>query len=129
MEILIGLALGAGLLYVWLSGHWFGRVLAFLVLAGILGSILAFALALPDQHGNGNPVGLLIGVAAAWPLASIPLYRARARTRATRRDAQFVYPLNWTLREIDDYERHGIRPVIESAVSRRAARFPVLRLP
>ena len=35
MPILIGLALAAALLYFWLIGHWFARVLMFLLLAWI----------------------------------------------------------------------------------------------
>ena len=37
MHILVGLVLAAVLLYFWLIGHWFARVLAFLALAPALG--------------------------------------------------------------------------------------------
>lgn len=39
MHIIIGLVLAAFVLWLWLAGHWFGRVLAFLVLGVVIGSI------------------------------------------------------------------------------------------
>jgi hypothetical protein len=42
MHILIGLVLTVGVLWLWLGGHWFGRVLAFLLIATVAGLIGAW---------------------------------------------------------------------------------------
>ena len=63
MHILIGLAMGAALLYFWLLGHWFARILVCL-LFGVLGVLLA----------SGNAIALICAVVLAWPLASLPIY-------------------------------------------------------
>src|SRR5690348_14818851 len=39
MEILVGLGFAVVLLYLWLLGHWFARVLVFLLLAALFGLI------------------------------------------------------------------------------------------
>jgi len=73
MEILVGLALALVLLYFWLLGHWFARVVMFLALAaafGLLGA--AFTTGPPGQ--KNELVGMLIGVALAWPVSSIPIW-------------------------------------------------------
>ena len=63
MHILIGLAAGVALLYFWLLGHWFARILVCL-LFGALGVLLA----------SGNAIALICAVVLAWPLASLPIY-------------------------------------------------------
>ena len=80
MEILVGLALALVLLYFWLLGHWFARVVMFLALAvafGGLGALYAGADG-PPGHNHGW-VGMLIGVALAWPVSSIPIYWLRSK--------------------------------------------------
>lgn len=85
MHILVGLVLALCALYFWLSGHWFGRVVMFLgfaALFGLLGSGLAGLLG-PAEHNRGW-VGVLLGVALAWPVSSIPIYLRRRRAGASR---------------------------------------------
>ena len=123
MHILIGLAAGAALLYVWLIGWWFGRVLMFLLLAvsfGLLGAWAGANILLEQPHpvatvydkgpsisqgkssildaydtGSDTPppappsipspaveiIGVLIGLALAWPISSIPIYWHRRQPR------------------------------------------------
>lgn len=75
MVVLIGLVLAGAVLYVWLRGHWFGRVLAFLAFGGFL----AFAgVAIRD----GNPDAILFvigGLAIGWVIASIPMWVRTSR--------------------------------------------------
>jgi hypothetical protein len=138
MHIIIGLAAAVALLYFWLSGHWFARVLAFLLFATVIGFIGATlggqidtmappqAAAVVDCSSVGNPydrklcegdasvaartmtgaeidqafidadkaarisaavakpaspifawLGCIVGIAGAWPVASIPIYVTR----------------------------------------------------
>lgn len=77
MHILIGLALACGVLYLWLLGHWFGRVLMFLLLAVVCGLAIGIAMPQLTEGATANPWGFLIGLVVAWPLASIPLYMRR----------------------------------------------------
>jgi hypothetical protein len=83
MHILIGLAMGVALLYFWLIGHWFARVLVFLMLAcaGFVGGA-----ALTNISPNAPPAGIiicgLIGAALAWPIAGLPVYYWRHHIRA-----------------------------------------------
>ena len=78
MHVLIGLTMAIGVLWLWLSGHWFGRVLAFLtfgvVFAGIGGLLYYGAAGHPDP---GIVFGCIVGLAAAWPVASLPTWRAQ----------------------------------------------------
>jgi hypothetical protein len=78
MHILIGLALAAVLLYFWLVGHWFARVLMFLLLAAGLGALGGLYLATNDSPVGGM-IGGCIGITLAWPVAGIPIYFARFR--------------------------------------------------
>src|ERR1700733_1267971 len=39
MHIIFGICLGLALLYFWLIGHWFARVVVFLMLVAIVGTI------------------------------------------------------------------------------------------
>lgn len=79
MHMLIGLVLGCGLLYFWLVGHWFARVLVFLPLAFLLGFIgigIAYG-----QHPSAGVFFAVWGVAGAWPVSSIPTWYWRRRMR------------------------------------------------
>lgn len=79
MHILIGFVLGAGVLWLWLSGHWFGRVLAFLAfgaLFAVIGGGVCYRAA-PD--GVGLLLGGIAGIALAWPIASLPIWHAERR--------------------------------------------------
>ncbi len=81
MEILLGLVILVGVLWWWLSGHWMGRVVAFLGFAAVLGfggaAILASSAAPPSQLFAAI-IGATIGMTAAWFLAGIPTYLQRA---------------------------------------------------
>jgi len=83
MHIIVGLGLALVLLYFWLLGHWFARVVMFLALAvafGALGALFTGAGGPPAQ--NHALVGMLIGAALAWPVSSIPIYYLRSRFSA-----------------------------------------------
>lgn len=87
MVYLLGAGIGAVLLYFWLIGHWFARVLAFLVLLVPL-SFLGSAYGAPYQAGL---LGLVLGGIAAWFLTGIPTYVRRYRAAATPlKDAPFT---------------------------------------
>jgi hypothetical protein len=73
MEFLIGGGLALFLLWAWLRGHWFARVVMFLLLATIglgLGGLLGSG----SHDESAQAVFALLGAALAWPLASIPIY-------------------------------------------------------
>jgi hypothetical protein len=73
MHILIGLAMGVALLYFWLVGHWFARVLVFLALgAGLFVGGAAIGSAAGDQS-SWLVLGLL-GAVVAWFVSGIPTY-------------------------------------------------------
>lgn len=75
MHIIIGLAAGVALLYFWLIGHWFARVLVFLMLA--CGGFLAGGAMAHDM-----PSWIVLGTICAaltWPLAGLPVYYWRWR--------------------------------------------------
>jgi hypothetical protein len=78
MHILIGLGLAVVLLYFWLIGNRFARVLMFLLLAAGLGVYGGLCLATNDSPVGGM-IGGCIGIALAWPVAGIPIYFARFR--------------------------------------------------
>lgn len=80
MAILFGLLLAAGLLCLWLAGGWFGRVLAFVVLAIPLGLIVSTAVT--GSLDQINPVALLAGAVAAWFVGGIPAYVRRYQAKA-----------------------------------------------
>jgi hypothetical protein len=84
MHILIALALAAVLLYFWLTGNWFARVLVFLLLSVAFGFTSVW---LGLLAGDQSPwfVLALLGVAVAWPVASVPIYCWR------RRNSYFVW--------------------------------------
>jgi uncharacterized membrane protein YccC len=83
MHILIGIGLAAALLYFWLLGHWFARVLVFLMLAVVV-FFMACATASPEA-AKADPAGViilgLVFAPIAWPIASIPLYYWQRRFR------------------------------------------------
>ena len=83
MHFLIGLLLGVALLYFWLIGHWFARVLVFLLLAVLMalggGSLLADT-AKPSNPASGI-FGAIVGAVLAWPVSGIPIYYWRWRIK------------------------------------------------
>jgi hypothetical protein len=82
MHFLIGLCLALALLCFWLQGHWFARILAFLLLTGCLGFVLWALLPTLNPPKEGNALGFLVGLVLAWPIASLPTYYWRHQFRA-----------------------------------------------
>ena len=78
MHILIGLAAILALLYFWLAGNWFARLLVFLMLAAL--AIVGIADKQPDHE-----IIALIVAATMWPVASIPTYYWRQRMATLHR--------------------------------------------
>lgn len=88
MEILIEGALGVALLYYWLIGHWFARVLVFLGLEAI--ALFCFVL---QMVFPGFAVAGIILLVAAWPIAGLPRwYWQKEIQRLLRRDISPVAP-------------------------------------
>lgn len=81
MHILIGLAMAAALLYFWLLGHWFARILVFLCLLGFP-VILGLAVSADKNEAGAQIGGLVVFIISAvvvWLVASIPIYYWRYR--------------------------------------------------
>ena len=81
MHILVGIVLALVLLYFWLLGHWFARIVAFLIFAAVLGLLGGLMTAQP--HSNEGAIGGIIGIALAWPMSGIPIYWHRRKARTT----------------------------------------------
>lgn len=78
MIFLFWFCLGLFLLYWWLMGHWFARVVMFLVLAAV------FALAAGQlQYGDSAErlISVAIGAALAWPVSGLPIRVLRQSKR------------------------------------------------
>ena len=95
--ILIGLVLVLTLLYFWLQGHWFARIVMFLPLAcaGFAAGLATVGLGI--YGGAGMPLtpellGGAIGAAVAWPIASLPIYYYRREYRRARGDQLIGWP-------------------------------------
>ena len=74
-----------GLLYFWLLGQWFARVLAFLLLGAVFGLIgVSLGKTNPDAPGFIIATWAVLGIAIAWPLASIPVYVRRHQERSAQ---------------------------------------------
>jgi hypothetical protein len=76
IEILTGLGITLALLYFWLLAHWFARIVMFLLLCPVLWFAGAALGARANDQWSWIPLGLL-GLALAWPVASLPLYYRR----------------------------------------------------
>jgi hypothetical protein len=83
MHILIGALLALGLLWAWLSGHWFARVVMFLVLALCFGAAGGALMNNPHAANGGDPaiIGAILGFALAWPVSGLPVYYWRNEIR------------------------------------------------
>jgi hypothetical protein len=91
MTVLIGLCLAIALLYFWLGGRSFARVLVTLALWPVLGFVISAELSGPTQgipDVSQDPVGVTLGVwlagALSWAIASIPEYWHRSQRRYWR---------------------------------------------
>ncbi len=78
MAVLIGVVLAVALLFLWLCGHWFGRVLAFLAMGAGFG-IVGFVALSSGRGGAVGFLGFLLGLGLAWLLASVPTWLQRRR--------------------------------------------------
>jgi len=80
MELMIGAGLALALLYFWLLGHWFARVVVFLLLASVTFVTVAYT-----TQVRGDPmVGVIFGLLAAavtWPVSGLPVYYWRRQFR------------------------------------------------
>jgi hypothetical protein len=81
MHILIGLIVFAALLYFWLIGHWFARVMMTLVLGSFFFLVCTM---LADGHADAKGAAFVAGLlmfGASWFIAGIPTYYWRQRMR------------------------------------------------
>jgi len=69
----MGIGAGLMLLYCWLCGWWFARVLMFLALIGASVMFLV-VMAGTGQHASSLPTVALVLFIAAWPISGIPTY-------------------------------------------------------
>ena len=84
MVILITLGVLAALLYHWLTGHWFARVLVFLPLIVICSVLTTLPL---KSMGDIVQFGTIpLGIAIAWIIASLPIYYHRSEEERRRRE-------------------------------------------
>lgn len=82
MVYLIGGLLAVVLLYFWLMGHWFARVVMFLALIPVgTAGIAAGLSAAGDQMQNGLAFCLVVGAIASWFASGIPAYVRRSNSR------------------------------------------------
>ena len=110
MHILIGIAMAVALLYWWLIGHWFARVLVFLLLACV-GFVAGAALAntSPNAPAAGVIILGLIGAAFGWPIAGLPTYYWRHQMREYLHSVYGV-PKDYSDAPLtDSARRHGYR--------------------
>jgi hypothetical protein len=77
MHIIIGVGAAIALLYFWLLGHWFARILMCIVLGSTFGLIALVACV--DKHPEGAILLVLIGGGAGWAISSIPVWYWRER--------------------------------------------------
>ena len=79
--------MAGALLYFWLLGHWFARVLMciLLVLVGVF-----IGLANMDRHPEGAALLTLIGAGVGWAAGSAPVWYWRKRLAAMSLQELFV---------------------------------------
>ena len=81
MVIIVGLIAAGLALHIWLRGHQFGRILAFIAFFGLTQALLTpYAQDHPSQ-GVGA-VLVLLSLSASWLLASAPKAWAKMRMEA-----------------------------------------------
>lgn|SRR5215472_9106134 len=94
MHILIAIGIALALLYWWLRGHWFARIIVLIVLVPTLS--LGLAVLNSDNAPYSLVVSAVLGVLFAWPIASLPTYyhRYQARLDAEHQAAMRAYLLS-----------------------------------
>ena len=90
MVTVAGLVLALACLFLWLTGHWFGRVVAFLAFTAagcvVVGLAPAFA--------GYQEFGYLAAAGLAWLVAGVPaLLRRRREAVAVRVESPASFPL------------------------------------
>jgi len=85
MEILIGIGIALAVLFFWLSGHWFARVVMFLLLGAVLTAVITPSITFGVYAGQAPwqilfPI-ILVGFGLAWPIAGLPAYYYRRQVR------------------------------------------------
>jgi hypothetical protein len=70
MPILVGLGLALVLLYLWLLGHWFARVVMALALAVLLGGVELVILSPTSRLASAFARTIRV-VSASWPEAPV----------------------------------------------------------
>ena len=80
MHIILGLIVFAVLLYFWLIGHWFARILVTLALGLCLFIVVTALMPEKDPAAGKSIIGLLFAC-SSWFIAGIPTYYWRQRMR------------------------------------------------
>lgn len=92
LQIFIGVAAVVVFLAAWTEGLLLGRIMAFLLLSVLFGwGLWLWGDTLIDPnhlHRDGNSAWALVGIALAWPVSGIPIYRENAAKRRARRQAK-----------------------------------------
>lgn len=83
--IIFYLSFGVFVLFLWLSGHWFGRVLVTLMLIA-----LAWTMAMVTLPGYSTCY-LVFGLPVAWVVGSAPVWVMRYREKKAE-NAPFLVP-------------------------------------
>ena len=82
MVVVVALVIGAFVLWLWLAGHWFGRVLAFLSFSAVMVGLAALFM---SSRTLETPVYLTVYalcIAAAWLISTLPRRIQNARVRS-----------------------------------------------
>lgn len=87
MHILVALIVVGALLYGWLVGNWFARVLAFLAFTVIL---CALVLVRDDLTPPLGPIICVPAIVAAWFVSGLPEYYWRRQARRFTAAANLV---------------------------------------
>lgn len=78
MALLIGIPAMLAILYGWLVGNWFARVLVFLMLTALIAVVTLVA---ADPKGTIVFLAVILAGVAAWFLSGIPVYYWRRNDR------------------------------------------------
>lgn len=110
MEVLIGFCLIAVLLYFWLIGFWYARVLMFLITLPLLiwigGGLF---MNIPGATSATGVLGGAVGAVAAWFLAAAPTHYWRHQMREYMHKVYGV-PRDYSDTPLTDSARsHGYR--------------------
>ena len=74
MGWLIGGGAAVGLVFLWMTGHWLGRVVAFVAFF-LIGAVISQMWAV--AHRADPTYGQIVSAIVAWLLSGLPVYRDR----------------------------------------------------